>query len=155
EGNLYAESYVDQDNGPQGGPDFIVKLSKQILNAPAGDLSQVTLTRYQVPSVNTVLHRIILGGDGNLYFTELNTDTVGRLLVSGATPTRHVTSDPTKADTDGDGLSDGQERALGTDPTAADTDADGLTDKAEVTPRTVTIVRADGSTVSRLVISDP
>src|SRR5262249_23055266 len=85
EGNLYAESYVSQDSGPQGGPDFIVELSKEILNAPAGDLSQVTLTRYQGPSGNSVLHRISLGEDCNLYFTELNTDSVGRLLVSDAT----------------------------------------------------------------------
>src|SRR5262249_39944819 len=79
EGNLYAESYVSKNSGPQGGPDFIVKLSKEILAAPAGDLSQVTLTRYQTPSTGTVLHRIILGGDGNLYFTELGVDKVGRL----------------------------------------------------------------------------
>src|SRR5262249_35212128 len=79
DGNLYAESYVSQIVGPKGGPDFIVKLSKEILTAPAGDLSQVTLTRYQTPSTGTVLHRIILGGDGNLYFTELGVDKVGRL----------------------------------------------------------------------------
>ncbi len=45
--------------------------------------------------------------------------------------------DPTKWDTDGDGLSDGwelQNRAtLGTDPTKADTDGDGLNDRLEIT----------------------
>ncbi|MFN8485917.1 MAG: FG-GAP-like repeat-containing protein [Anaerolineae bacterium] len=44
--------------------------------------------------------------------------------------------DPTKWDTDGDGLSDGwelQNRAtLGTDPTKADTDGDGLSDRLEI-----------------------
>ncbi len=34
EGNLYTESYVSQNNGPKGGPDFIIKLSNAILNAP-------------------------------------------------------------------------------------------------------------------------
>lgn len=43
----------------------------------------------------------------------------------------HVTSDPNKADTDGDGLSDFYERALGRDPRNPDTDADGLTDCQE------------------------
>src|SRR5262249_46560932 len=71
EGNLFTQSDGSQGFGPQGGPDFIVELSKEIQTAPAGDLSQVALTRYQVPSIATMFHRIILGGDGNLYFTEL------------------------------------------------------------------------------------
>ena len=41
-------------------------------------------------------------------------------------------TDPNNADTDGDGLSDGEEVALGTDPKKPDTDGDGLTDGAEV-----------------------
>ncbi|GAB3033771.1 hypothetical protein GCM10011376_30160 [Nocardioides flavus (ex Wang et al. 2016)] len=46
--------------------------------------------------------------------------------IAGATP-------PTgPGDTDGDGLPDGQEGALGTDPADPDTDGDGLTDGAEV-----------------------
>lgn len=35
-------------------------------------------------------------------------------------------------DTDGDGLTDDEEKALGTDPTKKDTDGDGLTDREEV-----------------------
>lgn len=35
-------------------------------------------------------------------------------------------------DSDGDGLTDAEERSQGTDPTLADTDADGLTDWAEI-----------------------
>ena len=44
---------------------------------------------------------------------------------------RHVTSDPTKPDTDGDGLPDSVELQLGLDPSAKDTDEDGLTDCEE------------------------
>ncbi len=40
-------------------------------------------------------------------------------------------SDPTRFDTDGDGLSDGRERDLRTSPTLADSDSDGLSDYAE------------------------
>ncbi|MDR7254552.1 hypothetical protein J2X46_003545 [Nocardioides sp. BE266] len=42
-------------------------------------------------------------------------------------------TDPNKADTDGDGLTDGQELSVhGTDPNVADTDKDGLNDGPEV-----------------------
>jgi hypothetical protein len=41
-------------------------------------------------------------------------------------------TDPNKADTDGDGLNDGEEVALGTDPLNEDTDGDGLSDGDEV-----------------------
>ena len=42
-------------------------------------------------------------------------------------------TDPRQPDTDGDGLTDGDEvRVYGTDPTRADTDGDGLTDGEEV-----------------------
>jgi hypothetical protein len=41
-------------------------------------------------------------------------------------------TNPTLADTDSDGLKDGEEFAAGTDPSKADTDGDGLSDGAEV-----------------------
>lgn len=56
-----------------------------------------------------------------------------------ATPGKVVRTDPLDADTDGDLLSDGLERSLGSDPTnagdaggTADSDLDGLTDATEV-----------------------
>lgn len=41
-------------------------------------------------------------------------------------------SDPAKSDTDGDGIPDGEENALGTHPALSDSDADGLSDFLEV-----------------------
>jgi uncharacterized protein (DUF1800 family) len=41
-------------------------------------------------------------------------------------------TDPNNPDTDGDGLTDGEERALGTNPLMADTDGDGISDGDEV-----------------------
>ena len=41
-------------------------------------------------------------------------------------------ADPTKADTDGDGLEDSAELTLGTNPCSSDTDGDGLSDAREV-----------------------
>lgn len=43
----------------------------------------------------------------------------------------HVTSDPQKADTNGDGMTDDIKLTLGLDPNKADTDGDGLTDCQE------------------------
>ena len=43
----------------------------------------------------------------------------------------YPTSDPKSADTDGDGLTDGEERAFTSDPNKKDTDGDGLTDREE------------------------
>lgn len=51
--------------------------------------------------------------------------------LAGGRVARHVTSDPGMEDTDGDGLVDFYERALGRDPRDADSDADGLTDCQE------------------------
>ncbi len=44
---------------------------------------------------------------------------------------RHVTSNPQLADSDGDGLSDAEEWAIGCDPKSADTDGDLLDDEIE------------------------
>ncbi|AWM35933.1 hypothetical protein GobsT_63320 [Gemmata obscuriglobus] len=72
--------------------------------------------------------------------TVYNTSTTG--LQQGAFTIVHVTSDPGKADTDGDGIPDGEEygapdpaaqnRRVGTNPRRADTDGDGLTDFQEL-----------------------
>jgi outer membrane protein OmpA-like peptidoglycan-associated protein len=43
-----------------------------------------------------------------------------------------VSGEPSNLDTDGDGLTDGFEREIGTDPLNPDTDGDGLTDGEEV-----------------------
>jgi predicted outer membrane repeat protein len=46
----------------------------------------------------------------------------------------HVSSDPAQADQDGDGLNDAQERDSGTDPTKPDTDDDGIADRFDPFP---------------------
>jgi len=45
---------------------------------------------------------------------------------------KELGTDPELADTDGDGLDDGEEVALGTDPTLTDTDGDGYADNDEI-----------------------
>lgn len=76
--------------------------------------------------------------DGLANIEEIEGWTVTYYLVStnplqrGQAVTIHVTSDPFKADTDGDGILDGEEWRLRLNPRSIDTDGDGLTDFQEV-----------------------
>ncbi|MBV8855946.1 MAG: hypothetical protein JOZ96_28775 [Acidobacteria bacterium] len=79
EGNLWVQQYVDHNNPDPTAPDNIVRIDKAILKARPGGLSAKDFTSYPVETSDTVMHRIILGPDGNLWFTELNSDKVGRL----------------------------------------------------------------------------
>ena len=76
-------------------------------------------------------------GDGASDFDEvtgwtIGVDTLGYGTEAGELEIRVVTSDPSRSDTDGDGLTDGQERTYLTDPRSSDTDGDGLDDRDEV-----------------------
>jgi virginiamycin B lyase len=81
EGNLWTQSYVDPHNPAPEGPDHIVKLDKSISTSPAGDLSRVPVNYYEVPTRMTIMHRIIQGPDGNMWFTELGADKFGKVTV--------------------------------------------------------------------------
>lgn len=53
-------------------------------------------------------------------------------LSNCAAPKKPVPEETAPVDTDGDGIPDDEERKLGTDPSKADTDSDGLTDPDEL-----------------------
>jgi virginiamycin B lyase len=44
------------------------------------------VTFYQVPTRDTVMHRIIQGPDGNMWFTELKADKVGKIITGLTRP---------------------------------------------------------------------
>ncbi len=84
--------------------------------------------------------------------TNSDTDTLGDYLevktgwtvqVEGKSPFIAF-SDPTRADSDADGLPDHLERTHGTDPRNADTDGDGISDRAEVFSPCVVFPGANG-----------
>jgi virginiamycin B lyase len=77
QGNLWTQQYVDQNNPNPPGPDHVIEIGKSILTAKPGD--PLSFTFYEVPTRNTVMHRIIQGPDKNMWFTELKADRIGRV----------------------------------------------------------------------------
>ena len=47
-----------------------------------GDLSKVPITFFKVPSTQTVMHSILQGPDGNIWYTKLAVNKVGKLLLA-------------------------------------------------------------------------
>jgi len=79
EKNLWVQQYVDQNDPKPAGPDNLVKIDKAILTV-ASDSLNVPITFYAVATCETVMHRILLGPDGNIWFTEMNADKIGKLI---------------------------------------------------------------------------
>lgn len=82
--NLWVQQYINQNNptpsNPSpGGGDYIIRIDRSILTTAPGDISRVPMTYYRVPSTQTVMHRIVQGPDGNIWFTELGINKVGKL----------------------------------------------------------------------------
>ncbi len=69
-GDLWVQQYVDQNHPNPPGEDHIIRISRQ----------KMSFTYYTVPDRETVMHRITQGPDGNMWFTELKNDRVGRVL---------------------------------------------------------------------------
>jgi virginiamycin B lyase len=85
--NLWVQQYVDPNSptpaapSPAGG-DHIVRIDRSILTTSPADISKVPITFFKVPSTQTVMHRILQGPDGNIWFTELAANKVGKLVLS-------------------------------------------------------------------------
>jgi len=85
--NLWVQQYIDQNsptpaNPSPSGNDYVIRIDKSILTASPGDLSRVPVTFYKVPSTKTIMHRIVQGPDGNMWFTELGVNKVGKLVIA-------------------------------------------------------------------------
>lgn len=78
-GNLWVQQYVDQNHAEPEGPDHIVRIDRAGLAAGPAGLRPAHITSYAVPTRRTVMHRIVLGGDGAMWFTEMGADRVGRI----------------------------------------------------------------------------
>ncbi|HLL52224.1 MAG TPA: hypothetical protein VK447_01675 [Myxococcaceae bacterium] len=86
-GNLWVQQYINQNDptptqpSPSGG-DYIIKIDKSIRTTAPADISKVPMTFYKVPTLQTVMHRIVQGPDGNIWFTELGSNKVGKLFTA-------------------------------------------------------------------------
>lgn len=86
EKNLWVQQYVDHFNPVPTGRDHIVKIDKSILTAAPPDISRIPITFYAVPTTDSVFHRIIQGPDGNMWFTEMNANKIGKLITGLGKP---------------------------------------------------------------------
>jgi len=83
EGNLWVQAYVDFSNPTPQGYDYIIKFDKKITQLNGEDLSAVPFTRYMIPSRLSMMHRIRPDHNGNLWFTEMMTDKLGKITLNG------------------------------------------------------------------------
>ena len=89
-GDLWVQQYVPPPPDGPTGNDHIVRFDRAIQTASAGDLSGVAVTYFKAPSQRTVMHRITQGPDGDIWFSELGINRIGKVLrrptATGATP---------------------------------------------------------------------
>lgn len=87
-------------------------------------------------SSSLVIHADAVDFAGNVASSERRVSMVLTDCDSDGLPDQHELAvwetDPNLADTDGDGINDGEEVARGTNPNKTDTDGDGFSDKAEI-----------------------
>jgi virginiamycin B lyase len=75
--NLWVQVYVDHNNPTPEGRDYLIKFDKSIRHVTGSSISGVPFSVHIVPNTGTMMHRIKMDHDGNLWFTEMMTDTVG------------------------------------------------------------------------------
>lgn len=80
ENNLWVQVYVDHNNPTPEGNDYIIKFDKSIVEATS--LNEVPFEMHFLPSKGSMMHRIKLGTDGNLWFTEMMTDLLGKVTIA-------------------------------------------------------------------------
>lgn len=78
-GNLWVQQYISPPAYGPTGDDYIVRFDKAIIDAPPGDLTGVGITYFKAPSQRTVMHRITVGPDQNIWFSELGLNQIGRI----------------------------------------------------------------------------
>jgi virginiamycin B lyase len=78
-GNLWLQQWIDPANPTPSGPDSIIRVAASFFDAPTSPVPADEITNIEVPSQNTGMHRVIVGPDGNVWFTELNLNIVGRI----------------------------------------------------------------------------
>ncbi|MEC4749972.1 hypothetical protein [Methylomicrobium sp. Wu6] len=81
ENNLWIQVYVNPNNPNPAGYDYLLKFDKAIRNLTAPDIGGIPFSTHTLPSRGTVMHRIKMDYAGNLWFTELMTDKLGKIML--------------------------------------------------------------------------
>ncbi|RYD31795.1 MAG: hypothetical protein EOP86_17130, partial [Verrucomicrobiaceae bacterium] len=102
------------------------------VNGEPFGFQQWAATSPDITPGNTLDHAEVTGGSGNGGEIGKWYDRAGSTIRDGYILETGHASSPTDADSDDDGLSDGQEKTRGTHPLRTDTDGDGLGDASEV-----------------------
>jgi len=77
--NLWVQVYVDLNDPVPAGPDYILRFDKSLRSVIGTELTGVAYNTFPVPSREVMLHRIRPDWDGNLWFTEMKTDRIGKV----------------------------------------------------------------------------
>lgn len=79
--NLWVQVYVDHSNGNPDGSDYLLKVDRASIGTNGMEASVLAFEIHEVPSKWSMLHRIKLDPDGNLWFTEMMTDKLGKVTL--------------------------------------------------------------------------
>jgi virginiamycin B lyase len=85
DGDVWVQQYVDASHPEPVGADKLLRVAGDALHEAAGSATPLpagAATAFEVVSRGTIMHRIRPGADGVLWFTELATNTVGKVVVS-------------------------------------------------------------------------
>ena len=81
EGHLWVQVYVDMNNPEPTGYDYILKFDKSIRTLESDDISGVPFSTHTIPSKKVMMHRIRKDAAGNLWFTEMMADRLGKVTL--------------------------------------------------------------------------
>lgn len=80
--NLWVQVYVDMNRPKPEGNDYIVKFDKSIREMCGVAVTGVPYTTHIVPSRQVMMHRIRNDKEGNLWFTEMMVDKLGKITLN-------------------------------------------------------------------------
>jgi len=93
-GEVWTQSFVDKSENAEGLPDYIMRLSfdkhdptnthdkdRDVSGSFVVGMTGLPIEFFELPTINTMLHRIRLDPNDNVWFTELGADRVGTIRV--------------------------------------------------------------------------
>ncbi|ASU34571.1 Vgb family protein [Mucilaginibacter xinganensis] len=83
ENNLWIEVYVSDTDTSGKGYDYLIKVDRSGLYPEAGRNTGLNFTIYPLPRRMSMLHRIKMDFQGNMWFTEMMADRIGKIDLMG------------------------------------------------------------------------